>query len=132
MRASWWSPGIRARSSPTRSTSAPRTSCQRCCRQSRDAAWPAPGDRRQAPGQHRLLQPAYNRRMTEVASRELRNDTAGLIKRAAAGEDIVITVNGKPAARLTALAGPTGRRKWLPREELIEMLLASQADPGLR
>jgi antitoxin (DNA-binding transcriptional repressor) of toxin-antitoxin stability system len=36
--------------------------------------------------------------MTEVASRELRNDTAGLIKRAAAGEDIVITVNGKPTA----------------------------------
>jgi prevent-host-death family protein len=70
--------------------------------------------------------------MTEVASRELRNDMAGLIRRAAAGEDIVITVNGKPAARLTALATPTGRRKWLPREELIEMLLASQADPGLR
>jgi prevent-host-death family protein len=70
--------------------------------------------------------------MTEVASRELRNDTAGLIRRAAAGEDIVITVNGKPAARLTALATPTGRRKWLPRDELIEMLLGSQADPGLR
>jgi prevent-host-death family protein len=70
--------------------------------------------------------------MTEVASRELRNDTAGLIRRAAAGEDIVITVNGKPAARLTALAAPTGLRKWMPREELIEMLLDSRADPGLR
>jgi prevent-host-death family protein len=67
--------------------------------------------------------------MTEVASRELRNDTAGLIKRAAAGEDIVITVNGKPAARLTSL---TGRRKWIPRDELIAHLLAAQADPGLR
>lgn len=67
--------------------------------------------------------------MAEVASRELRNDTAGLIKRAAAGEDIVITVNGKPAARLISM---TGRRKWIPREELIARLLASQADPGLR
>ena len=53
--------------------------------------------------------------MTEVASRELRNDTAGLIRRAAAGEDIVITVNGKPAARLTALPAPV-RRRWIPRE----------------
>lgn len=70
--------------------------------------------------------------MTEVASRELRNDTAGLIKRAAAGEEIVITVHGKPAARLTALSEPTGRRKWMPREELYEMLLQSQADPTLR
>ena len=70
--------------------------------------------------------------MTEVASRELRNDTAGLIKRAAAGEDIVITVHGKPAARLTALPTATGRRKWMSREELIEMLLNSRADPTLR
>jgi prevent-host-death family protein len=53
------------------------------------------------------LRNIYIRSMTEVASRELRNDTAGLIKRAAAGEDIVITVHGKPAARLTSL---TGRR----------------------
>ena len=70
--------------------------------------------------------------MTEVASRELRNNTSGLIKRAAAGEDIVITVNGKPAARLTALAEPSVPRRWLPREELIDLLLHGQADPGLR
>jgi prevent-host-death family protein len=69
--------------------------------------------------------------MTEVASRELRNDTAGLIRRAAAGEDIVITVNGKPAARLTALPAPV-RRRWIPREELLDLLLNGQADPGLR
>ena len=70
--------------------------------------------------------------MTEVASRELRNDTAGLLRRAAAGEDIVITVNGKPAARLTALPAAPVRRRWMPREELIEMLRDSQADPSLR
>ena len=70
--------------------------------------------------------------MTEVASRELRNDTAGLIRRAAAGEDIVITVNGKPAARLTALPATPVRRRWIPRDELIEMLLQSRADPTLR
>ena len=70
--------------------------------------------------------------MTEVASRELRNDTAGLIRRAAAGEDIVITVNGKPAARLTALPAAPARRRWIPREELLEWLKTDQADPGLR
>jgi prevent-host-death family protein len=70
--------------------------------------------------------------MTEVASRELRNDTAGLIRRAAAGEDIVITVNGKPAARLTALHAAPVRRRWIPREELLQWLKTDQADPGLR
>ena len=70
--------------------------------------------------------------MAEVAFRELRNDTAGLIRRAAAGEDIVITVNGKAAARLTALQAAPVRRRWIPREELIEMLLQSRADPTLR
>jgi prevent-host-death family protein len=74
----------------------------------------------------------YTRRMTEVASRELRNDTAGLIRRAAAGEEIVITVNGRPAARLTALPETPRRRRSIPREELIARLLSAQADPGLR
>jgi prevent-host-death family protein len=36
----------------------------------------------------------------EVASRELRNDTAGLLRRVEAGESIVITRRGKPVARL--------------------------------
>ncbi|CKZ91576.1 prevent-host-death family protein [Mycobacterium tuberculosis] len=38
----------------------------------------------------------------EVASRELRNNTAGLLRRVQAGEDITITANGKPVALLTA------------------------------
>lgn len=36
----------------------------------------------------------------EIASRELRNDTAGLLRRVEAGETIVITRRGKPVARL--------------------------------
>ncbi|GAB7145587.1 type II toxin-antitoxin system Phd/YefM family antitoxin [Mycobacterium riyadhense] len=67
--------------------------------------------------------------MSEVASRELRNNTAGLLRRVQAGEDITVTVNGKPIARLTALQ-PT-RRRWLSRE-LIGRLERAQADPGLR
>jgi prevent-host-death family protein len=37
---------------------------------------------------------------TRVPSRELRNDTAGVLRRAEAGEDVVITVNGRDVARL--------------------------------
>ena len=72
----------------------------------------------------------YDRSMTEVASRELRNDTAGLLRRVQAGEDITVTVNGKPVALLTALQ-PT-RRRWLGRDELLHRLRSAQADPGLR
>jgi prevent-host-death family protein len=36
----------------------------------------------------------------EVASRELRNDTAGLLRRVEAGESIVITRRGRPVAKL--------------------------------
>jgi prevent-host-death family protein len=68
--------------------------------------------------------------MTEVASRELRNDTAGLLRRVQGGEDITVTVNGKAVARLSALQ-PT-RRRWLSRDELLRRLDRTQADPALR
>lgn len=67
--------------------------------------------------------------MESVPARELRNDTAGLLRRVEAGEEVVITVNGRPAARLVALGT---RRRWLPRAELARRLSAAQADPGLR
>jgi prevent-host-death family protein len=69
--------------------------------------------------------------MTDVAARELRNDTSGVIRRAQAGEHIVITVNGRPAAQLLPLQERSPRR-WLPREELVRRLSTVQADPGLR
>lgn len=68
--------------------------------------------------------------MSEVASRELRNDTAGLLRRVQAGEEITVTVNGKAVARLTALQ-PT-RRRLLSRGELVRRLDRAQADPALR
>lgn len=36
-----------------------------------------------------------------IPSRELRNDTAGVIRRAEEGEDVIITVNGQDKARLS-------------------------------
>lgn len=68
--------------------------------------------------------------MTDVPSRDLRNDTAGVLRRAQAGEDITITVKGRPVATLSAVR-PT-RRRWLSGSEFLERLPGAQADPGLR
>ncbi len=68
--------------------------------------------------------------MSEVASRELRNDTAGVLRRVQAGEEVMVTVNGKPVAQLVPLQQT--RRRWLPRSELARRLRVVQADPGLR
>jgi prevent-host-death family protein len=70
----------------------------------------------------------YIRGMTEVASRELRNDTRGLLRRVAAGEDIVITVDGEPVAALRPLRR---RPRWMQRTEFVRRLSGRQADPGL-
>lgn len=81
-------------------------------------------------GASQLLRNGYTCRMSEVASRELRNDTAGVLRRVEAGEVVTITVKGKPVARLTAVA--PGRRRWLSRVELAQRLKRAQADAGLR
>jgi prevent-host-death family protein len=73
----------------------------------------------------------YDRRMkTEVASRELRNNTAELLRRVGAGEQIVITTRGRPVAALVPFEDT--RRSWISREELSRRLSRVQADPGLR
>jgi prevent-host-death family protein len=66
----------------------------------------------------------------EVASRELRNNTAELLRRVSAGEQIVVTTRGKPVASLVPFESP--RRRWLPRSELVRRLGLVQADAGLR
>lgn len=68
--------------------------------------------------------------MSEVASRELRNDTAGVLRRVQTGEEVTVTVNGKPVAQLVPLQQT--RRRWLARSELVRRLRVAQADPGLR
>jgi prevent-host-death family protein len=67
---------------------------------------------------------------TEVASRELRNNTADLLRRVSAGEQIVVTTRGKPVASLVPFVSRS--RRWLPRAELITRLRHAQADAGLR
>jgi prevent-host-death family protein len=68
--------------------------------------------------------------MVEVATRELRNDTAGVLRRVEAGETVVITVRGRAVADLVPHRPDEPR--WMPREELVELLKTHSADPGLR
>ena len=77
-----------------------------------------------------VLHVCYGCRMSEVASRELRNDTAGVLRRVQNGEDLIITVNGRGVARLVPIIA--ARRRWLPCEELARRLRLHQADPQLR
>ncbi|WP_219416621.1 type II toxin-antitoxin system Phd/YefM family antitoxin [Pseudonocardia nigra] len=66
----------------------------------------------------------------EVASRELRNDTAGVLRRVQAGERVTITVNGRPVAELVPVQRT--RRSPIRRDELVARLRQGQADAGLR
>lgn len=66
--------------------------------------------------------------MTEVASRDLRNDTRAVLQRVEAGEEITITVSGRPVAVLCPLPA---RARWMPRHRLTALLDAHRADPAL-
>lgn len=68
--------------------------------------------------------------MVEVATRELRNDTAGVLRRVEAGETVTITVRGRPVADLVPHRA-TGPR-WLGPDEVVDLLSKYSADPGLR
>ena len=67
--------------------------------------------------------------MDQVASRDLRNHTADVLKRVAGGDSVTITVNGSPAAVLSPDASP--RRPYLTRSECIDLLSRHRADPGM-
>jgi prevent-host-death family protein len=70
----------------------------------------------------------YAGTVARVASRELRNDTRSLLHRVEHGEQIVITVDGRPVATLQPL--PT-RGRWMSRSIFIDQVLRHQADPEL-
>jgi prevent-host-death family protein len=63
----------------------------------------------------------------EVASRELRNDTAGLLRRVEEGERVVITRRGKPVADLVPHMERSGR--WLSPSEVMEIRGLTASDP---
>jgi prevent-host-death family protein len=67
--------------------------------------------------------------MKIVPSRELRNHTRRILDRVEAGEDLAITVDGRPVARITSLA--SRRPRWIARDAFFDAVGNVQADSGL-
>ena len=67
--------------------------------------------------------------MTVVASRDLRNHTAEVLNKVADGEEVTVTVYGRPVAVITRprSARPTSFRK----QEFVAFLDDTAADVGL-
>jgi len=66
--------------------------------------------------------------MVEVATRELRNDTAGVLRRVQGGETVVITVRGKPVADLVPHRAEEAPR-WISPAEVMEIRAIADGDP---
>jgi prevent-host-death family protein len=64
--------------------------------------------------------------MRTIPQRELRNDSARVLREAEAGEIFTITVDGRPVATL----GPYRRRQWVPAAAIRE-ILATPTDEAL-
>jgi prevent-host-death family protein len=64
--------------------------------------------------------------MATIPQKELRNQVGEVLRRAESGEELTITVSGRPVAVL----GPALRRRWIPSEQLAELWRAP-ADPTL-
>ena len=62
--------------------------------------------------------------MSAVGLRELRQQASELVRRAEAGEEVTITVAGRPSARLV----PIQPRTWRTYEEVVG-LFSGSADP---
>lgn len=67
--------------------------------------------------------------MTTVASRDLRNHTAAVLRQVANGTPVTITVNGTPVAEIGPLRSARGQ--FLSRADLLQISTLRQADPGL-
>jgi prevent-host-death family protein len=65
--------------------------------------------------------------VTVVGIRELRQQASELIRRAEAGEEVVVTVAGRPSVRLV----PVAPRRWRGFDEAAE-LFTGRADPEWR
>lgn len=62
--------------------------------------------------------------MRIIPQRELRNNSAAVLREAERGEEFIITVDGRPIAVL----GPYRKRQWVQRDSISQML-ATPTDP---
>jgi prevent-host-death family protein len=68
--------------------------------------------------------------MTKVASRDLRNHTADVLRQVSEGAHVTVTVNGTPVAEIVPVRAM--RRTSMSKPDLVFLLANYQADPGLR
>jgi prevent-host-death family protein len=64
--------------------------------------------------------------MATIPQKELRNNVGEVLRRAQAGEQITITVSGRPVAQL----GPTRNRQWVDTAD-VRALWDLPPDPAL-
>lgn len=55
--------------------------------------------------------------MAAIPQKELRNNVGEVLRRAEAGEQLTITVSGRPVAQL----GPVRAREWVDSGDLLEL-----------
>ena len=67
--------------------------------------------------------------MSTVASRDLRNHTAEVLRRVADGTKVTITVNGKPVAEIGPVRAT--RPQFFAKADVVDIVSQHQADPGL-
>lgn len=67
--------------------------------------------------------------MSTVASRDLRNHTAEVLRQVSDGTRVTITINGKPVAELRPVRAM--RPQFFTRADVVELMTQRQADPGL-
>ncbi|MDA3629309.1 type II toxin-antitoxin system prevent-host-death family antitoxin [Saccharopolyspora oryzae] len=59
---------------------------------------------------------------TTVGLRELRQHASDLVRQVEAGDEITITVAGRPSARLVPIAGP---RRWQSFDEIADIFVGA-------
>lgn len=67
--------------------------------------------------------------MSTVASRDLRNHTAEVLRQVRDGTSVTITVNGDAVAEIRPIRA--GRKQFLARADVLQIVSHRQADPGL-
>lgn len=65
---------------------------------------------------------------TEIKQSQLRNDNASVMRRVAAGESFVVTVNGRPVADVVPHRPHSTKRAFVP---VAEVAAAFAADPDV-
>jgi prevent-host-death family protein len=64
--------------------------------------------------------------MKTISQRDLRNRSGEILHQVETGEEVTITVEGRPVALLI----PYPKRRWVPRAEYVRLLAGIPPDPA--